>query len=57
MWWVHVIHSQGVPVVRVRYGAFGKAVDELHDYVLSAITTAMSWAVERPPAGGDVLQE
>lgn len=38
----HALHFrmlQGVPVFKVKYGAFGEVVDALHEYVLSAITS------------------
>jgi hypothetical protein len=33
--------AQGLPVVKVSYGAFGEALDRLHEYVLQCIKVAM----------------
>jgi hypothetical protein len=33
--------AQGLPVVKVSYGAFGEALDKLHEYVLQCIKVAM----------------
>jgi hypothetical protein len=34
--------AQGLPMVKVSYGAFGEALDKLHEYVLQCIKVAMS---------------
>jgi hypothetical protein len=42
--------AQGLPVVKVSYGAFGEALDKLHEYVLQCIKVAM----QSRAAGGGV---
>ncbi|KXZ45168.1 hypothetical protein GPECTOR_57g458 [Gonium pectorale] len=47
--------TQGLPVITVKYGNFGEALDILHEYVLMCIQAAMEQLSEgRTPDGSDV---
>ncbi|GLI69616.1 hypothetical protein VaNZ11_014283 [Volvox africanus] len=46
--------SQGMPVLNVRYGNFGEALDVLHEYVLMCIQAAMEQLNESRARDGDM---